>query len=98
MIAIVACDPLLRVIACTGAPGCTQAQIETRSLARELAPFSPGGVTWHVSGCTKGCAHPMPAKLTFTGTKDGLSVIENGRASDTPVAMGLTLEELKEGL
>ena len=30
-------DPLLRVTACTGAPGCPQASVETRALARRLA-------------------------------------------------------------
>ncbi|MEO1206496.1 MAG: precorrin-3B synthase [Pseudomonadota bacterium] len=32
-----ASDPLLRVAACTGKPGCPQAHIETRDLARRLA-------------------------------------------------------------
>ena len=47
---------MLRVIACTGAPGCLQAHAATRPLARALAPKLTE--TLHVSGCAKGCAHP----------------------------------------
>ncbi|MFD1807162.1 hypothetical protein ACFSHQ_00895 [Gemmobacter lanyuensis] len=32
-------DPMLRVVACTGAPGCVQARAATRPLARALAPI-----------------------------------------------------------
>ncbi len=60
-----------RVIACTGAPGCLQASVETRALARALAPHVPGGML-HVSGCAKGCAHPGAAPLMVTATPGGL--------------------------
>ena len=36
-------DPLLRVIACTGAPVCPEAHAETRALAAALAPHIPRG-------------------------------------------------------
>ncbi len=75
-------DPLLRVIACTGAPGCPQALQPTRPLARALAPHVRPGVTLHVSGCAKGCAHPAPADLTLTATATGFALIRLGRASD----------------
>ena len=81
-------DPLLQIAACTGAPGCPQALIETRALARALAPRLPAGQTLHVSGCAKGCAHPKSAALTITGTAQGLSLIHNGRASDEPAQTG----------
>src|SRR5262249_60322377 len=34
-------DPLLRVVACTGAPSCPEAHAETRTLAASLAPHIP---------------------------------------------------------
>jgi len=37
----------------------------------------------HLSGCSKGCAHPGPAALTLVGPD---RLILNGRASDTPHA------------
>lgn len=75
-------DPLLRVVACTGAPGCPQALAETRALARRLAPHVPPDALLHVSGCAKGCAHPMPAPLTLVATGTGFAMIRGGRASD----------------
>ncbi|TAG28262.1 MAG: precorrin-3B synthase, partial [Rhodobacterales bacterium] len=36
-------DPILRVTACTGAPGCPQGLGDTRGLARSLAPLLPQG-------------------------------------------------------
>jgi precorrin-3B synthase len=62
-------DPLLRAEACPGAPYCPQATVETRDLARRLAPHVEGRL--HVSGCAKGCAHPRAADVTLTG-RDGL--------------------------
>jgi precorrin-3B synthase len=72
-------DPMLRVTACTGAPGCLQAQLPTRALARRLAPLLT--VPLHVSGCAKGCAHPRPAALTLTATPAGFAVIRNATAA-----------------
>ncbi len=91
-------DPLLRISACTGAPGCEQALIDTRELARTLARHPLPNGTLHVSGCAKGCAHPKPAALTVTGTEQGLSLIRNGRTGDTPVATGLTPEDLLKAI
>lgn len=76
-------DPMLRVIACTGAPACTQAHQPTRDLARTLAPHIPQGQICHVSGCAKGCAHPTAAALTLTATPRGFDLVQNGRAGDT---------------
>ena len=77
-----AADPLLRVTACTGAPGCAQAMGPTRELARALAPLKAGQL--HVSGCTKGCAHPGKADLTLVATSHGYNLIWGGAASDAP--------------
>ena len=77
-------DPLLRVTACTGAPGCPQAMGDTRGLARMLAPLVADAAHLHVSGCTKGCAHPGPAALTLVATGPGYAFIRNGTASAPP--------------
>lgn len=79
-------DPLTRVVACTGAPGCPQARQSTRDLAARLAPAVPAGRLLHVSGCAKGCAHPFPADLALTATGTGFDLIRNGRAGDAPAA------------
>lgn len=83
-------DPILRVTACTGAPGCPQALAETRLLARSLASHLPKGQNLHVSGCTKGCAHPGPSDLTLVATPDGFDLVRGGTAQDTPLHRGLT--------
>lgn len=88
-------DPLLRVTACTGAPGCPQAHAETRSLARSLAVHVPDGSHLHVSGCAKGCAHPGPAPVTLTATPNGFSLVRNRRAGDTPDLTGLGADMLR---
>jgi len=82
-------DPLLRVFGCTGKPACPQAKIETRDLARNLAPLIPAGQSLHVSGCAKGCAHPGTADYTIVGEEDGHALIENGKASDSALRTNL---------
>lgn len=84
-------DPMLRVIACTGAPGCTQAHQPTRALARALAPTLDAPL--HVSGCAKGCAHPGPMR-TLTATPVGFDLICDGPASGIPARVGLSAENL----
>lgn len=89
-------DPRLKISVCTGAPGCRQAHSETRNLARKLAPHIHTAV--HVSGCTKGCAHPRPAALTLTATApECFDVIHNGCASDTPTRTGLRPQDILNG-
>lgn len=78
-------DPLLNVVACTGAPGCPQALGPTRALARRLAPRVPQGKLLHVSGCAKGCAHPGAAPATLTATApDRYDLILNDTAAGAP--------------
>jgi precorrin-3B synthase len=87
-------DPLLRVMACTGAPICPEARAETRVLAASLAPHVPEDVTLHVSGCAKGCAHPGPAATTLVGTADGFDLVRNGTPRDVPAMCGLSPAQL----
>lgn len=87
-------DPMLRVIACTGAPGCVQAAQPTRALARSLATHLPEGAVLHVSGCAKGCAHSGPTALTLTAQTAGFDLIRDGHARDLPRRVGLTADDL----
>lgn len=83
-------DPLRRVVACTGKPGCLQAQQPVRDLARRLAPHVPQGRLLHVSGCAKGCAHPSRADVTLVGTAQGFDLIRTGCAQNEPEVKGLS--------
>jgi precorrin-3B synthase len=87
-------DPILRVIACSGAPACREAHAETRALAAELAARIPEESRLHVSGCAKGCAHPGPAPLTLVATAHGFDLIRDGSARDVPVLRGLHRDQI----
>ena len=89
-------DPLLRVSACIGAPGCASGSVETRALARELAALVPAGRHLHVSGCEKGCAHPLPAHVTLTGLGGRFDLVLNGPAGGRPVLCGLTSSDISD--
>jgi precorrin-3B synthase len=72
------------VVACAGAPACASAELATRQLApavaRAIRSWAGTSNIVHLSGCSKGCAHPGPAALTLAGPD---RLIVNGRASDT---------------
>jgi len=87
-------DPLLRVIACTGAPACPEAHAETRALAASLAPHIPDHATLHVSGCAKGCAHPGPCAVTLVGTADGYDLVRKGSPRDAAEMHGLARAQI----
>jgi precorrin-3B synthase len=89
-------DPILRITACTGAPACPQALGDTRHLACQLAPHLTATQTLHISGCAKGCAHPVAAETTLTATGQGYALIRNGTASDTPSLAGLTPKAIED--
>ncbi|MEP9351817.1 precorrin-3B synthase [Xanthobacter sp. KR7-225] len=78
-------DPRLSVAACPGAPACRSAHMPARALAgavaAALAPILDGSVAVHLSACTKGCAHPAPAALTFVGMDEGIALVREGNAS-----------------
>ena len=86
-------DPRLRVAACTGAPGCAQALGPTRPLARAIAPLVPPGQVWHVSGCTKGCAH-AEATVTLVASAAGYDLVDHGDAASPPVLRSLQPQEV----
>ncbi|MGP6085439.1 precorrin-3B synthase [Antarctobacter jejuensis] len=89
-------DPLRRMQACTGAPGCPQASVVTRDLARRLAARVPEGQVWHVSGCAKGCAYPRPADVTMTGRDGAFDLVKRGTPWDAPIRCGLTPADLND--
>ena len=82
-------DPLLRVEACPGAPGCPSASLDTRGVGRLLATQLHGATfsgTVHISGCWKGCARSAPADLTLVAREEHYLVVRRGTASGTPIA------------
>jgi precorrin-3B synthase len=83
-------DPALRVIACSGAPRCREAQADTRALAATLAALIAADARLHVSGCAKGCAHSGRASITLVATRDGFDLIRGGSTRDAPVLHGLS--------
>jgi precorrin-3B synthase len=85
-------DPLLHVDACPGAPCCPQASVETRDLARLLAPHIDGWL--HVSGCAKGCARQRAADVTLTGLDGLFDISLNAPAGAPPVRAALSPAEL----
>lgn len=85
-------DPLLRVDACAGAPACPQASVETRDLARRLAPLVSGRL--HVSGCAKGCARARASDVTITGVAGRYDLAFEARADAPPAHAGLSGEAL----
>ncbi len=82
-------DPLLRVVACTGAPSCPEAHAQTREFAAALAPHIGADERLHVSGCAKGCAHPGPSTITLVGTANGFDFVREGTTRDRPALQGL---------
>lgn len=89
-------DTLLRVVACSGAPQCQHAAIDTRAVARAMAPHIPAHTLLHVSGCSKGCAHPTAA-LTLVGSggaNGGIDLIRHGTAASPPDRSGLSADEV----
>ena len=72
-------DPLLRAIACPGAPACASAYGPTRPLARQLArellPLMDADARLHVSGCSKRCAHDGTATVTLVHDPAGSQLV-----------------------
>jgi precorrin-3B synthase len=83
-------DARRHVVACAGAPICASAEIPARTLAplisRAAVGLLDGALTVHVSGCSKGCAHPGPAGLAIVGDPIGCGLVVGGAARDRPVA------------
>ena len=83
-------DPRLSMQACAGSPACSRAEAPTMAdaavLADAAADLLAQGVTLHVSGCVKACAHPAVADLTLVGRGGLYDVVLGGTTRDKPVA------------
>ncbi len=92
-------DPRCKIAACPGKPACNSASFKTHDLgdiaAREIANLLDGSFTLHLSGCTKGCAHPAKALVNLVGMNDGTALIFDGKTSDMPLKLIRHGEEAK---
>lgn len=87
-------DPALRAHTCPGAPFCASASVATQSdLPRLLGLLGDWRGELHLSGCSKGCAHPACAGIVLTGENGLYRLVRDGRADGRPVAEHLTLEQ-----
>ena len=72
-------SPWIRLHACTGLPGCARSALDTRALARRIAPLlPPGRLPVHVSGCERRCGTPSTAYVDLLAprsTEEALSAI-----------------------
>lgn len=83
-------DPEHLVSTCPGVGNCASAFYDTKGLADAILRSSPelldGSLHLHLSGCSKGCAHPAPA-FALVGVPEGMAVLIDGKAQDQPDAM-----------
>lgn len=83
-------DPRLSVQACAGSPACSRAEApaaaDAAMLAGAAADLLALGVTLHVSGCVKACAHAAAADLTLVGRRGEYDVVLGGTTRDKPLA------------
>lgn len=83
-------DPLLRITACVGEPGCLSGSTDTRADAVRLARLNLPGML-HVAGCAKGCAHRAAADRTLVAESGRYGLVRQGTAGDPPAHRGLDL-------
>jgi precorrin-3B synthase len=69
-------DPLARVTACTGRPGCAKALADVRA---DAAPVPGTSLPVHWSGCERRCGRPRGAVVDVVATGHGYSVTEGDR-------------------
>jgi precorrin-8X/cobalt-precorrin-8 methylmutase len=95
-------DPLLRAVACSGAPACGSALGETRGLARELArkllPLLSPRTRLHVSGCGKSCALNGKADVTLVWDAEGCKLGLDQSVSEATKTDPMTLEAARTRL
>lgn len=93
-------DRRQNIMVCPGAPFCASAEMPTRPLAQKLADsgFVSTDKTYHVSGCSKGCAAPRATDICIIGTASDYAIIENGCAWDSPSITSLSSDDVFEKL
>jgi precorrin-3B synthase len=93
-------DPRLRIAACPGAPACVRGTTPVRAdagrLAAEIAGAAGSGITIHLSGCAKACAHPHAAPVTLVARNGRYDLVRDGVASALPALRDLSLEQAAE--
>jgi precorrin-3B synthase len=89
-------DARLAIVACVGSPGCAQSSVQTLEDAEILARSVPPGQVLHVSGCSKGCAHPGVAAVVLVGEAGRYNLVREGRADAVPVLHGLDVAAVAE--
>ncbi|MGO4387911.1 precorrin-3B synthase [Microvirga sp. 2YAF29] len=95
-------DPRLSLHACPGKPDCASALTSASADALRVAEACKGllsqGVTLHVSGCAKGCAHPGKSDLTLIGrSDDSYDIVHQGCSRDA-TSLHLSVEEIMKKL
>ena len=93
-------DKRQNILVCPGAPFCASAAMPTQPLAQKLAEsdlVSPDK-TYHISGCSKGCAAPRVTDVCIIGTASDYAIIENGCAWDSPSITSLSSDDVFERL
>jgi precorrin-3B synthase len=78
-------DPRLVISTCPGMEGCARGSTSTHADADRIAQKLPAGISLHLSGCAKGCAHPASADLTLIGDDSAYQVVLGGTARDKPL-------------
>lgn len=64
-------QPLARLMACTGSPGCAKGLADTKTDALALAPLLPADTAVHLTGCQRSCAAAHVAPLTLLAVSPG---------------------------
>ena len=67
--------PAGSIVSCRGKPGCQAAETNSHTHAQELIQQLNGRLDQplqiHISGCGKGCAHPLGSDISLWGVVDG---------------------------
>jgi precorrin-3B synthase len=87
-------DRRLRLVACTGAPGCSHAFAPALGDAAEFADYWASSGVLHVSGCQKGCAHSSIADITLVAGANGYAWISHGTPTSAPEQKDLSRDDI----
>ena len=93
-------DLRYHVNACAGMPACTSASISTKQLASKICESQAilASKSYHISGCSKGCAMPSNSDICIIGERGSYNMLENGCAWDKPSYTSLSESALMDAL
>jgi precorrin-3B synthase len=91
-------EPLARLIACAGSPGCARSPADTKNDALQLAGrLPPGASEVHLTGCARSCAAARPVATTLVAVSPGrYDLFQQAAHSNTErrcIARNVTIEE-----